>query len=161
MMATQSLIIALSCVAAACGCSRADSSRPVVIATHENGKYGLVCTFYGNEVMLDNGKTVEVVSNVTIGDERRAKEVPYMPSDPVSLNEPGGFFPTVWSPDDELLVLPLGRFDGFAIIKADEALQRVAERNYTDFVRVHLDTGARLWHEFQRWDGPTRFTIDM
>jgi hypothetical protein len=152
-------LIVLVCLGVS-GCSRADPDTPVLLATHSNAKYKLSCNFYGNEVTLDDGRTVSVVSYVTVRDERSNAESRFTPVDPSSLNEPGGFFQTVWSPDEEFLVLPLGRFDGFAIIRAGEALQRVADRGYSDFLRIEMDTGARLWHEFGRWEQPARFSFN-
>lgn len=157
MRATASLIVVVClCVG---GCSSADPDAPVLLATRSNAKYKLSANFYGNEVALGDGKTISVVSYVTVRDAQRATEARFTPVDASSLNEPGGFFQNVWSPDEEFLALPLGRFDGFAIIRASEAFRSVTDRAYADFVHIEMDTGARLWHEFGQWEQPSRFSF--
>ena len=57
----------------------------------------------------------------------------------------------VWSPDGQTLVLPAGRFEGFHIVRSAEALTRLESRQYNDSVRVEVNTGTQLWHEFMGW----------
>jgi hypothetical protein len=136
-------------------------SRPVVLTLKENTKYRLICIFYGERLKGENGVTdTDLIEYVTIRDQRDGSEVRYVPTDAISLIESLGFFTNVWSPDEELLVLPLGRFEGFSITRSAEVMQRLSTGRFNDFVRVELDNGVRLWHEFGNWEGPASFVFN-
>lgn len=56
-------------------------------------------------------------------------------------------------------MLPLGRFEGFAVIKAESALQ-VLNKTSVDYaagVRIVLVPSTALWHEFIGWSPPNTF----
>jgi len=141
------------------GCKRPSNefSSPRLLATASNAKYHLTCKLYGRLFTVDSGKTDKFVQYVTIQGPDRNREIRYLPEDATSLEQSSGFFTNVWSPDGELLVLPLGRFEGFSITRSAEALQRIASGKFNDSVRVELTSGERLWHEFGKWNGPESF----
>jgi hypothetical protein len=137
------------------GCSSGGSGAgaPQLISARENRKFGLICQFYGHEVTLDGGKREKVVEYVSVKRERDGAQVRYKPADGETLSESSGYFEQVWSPDDETIVLPLGRYDGFWITRSSEAFSKLSNGGSDDSIRVQLNTGARLWHEFSRWKG--------
>jgi hypothetical protein len=121
-----------------------------------NRKYNLVCTFHTMEVTADS----KVVDSVSIRDNQSGDEVRFQPSDPDSLLYGAGYVKnTSWSPDEEYLILPLGQFDGFCVIKSSEALQSVREKKCVDTIRIQLKTGLRMSHEFEKWDGSSVFVF--
>jgi hypothetical protein len=140
------------------GCGSKGAASGDVLATKVNRRYGLTLRLHGERLSLDGGRST-VVKYVTIRAEQNGRDVRFVPLDSASLESSEGFFLDVWSPDEQLLVLPLGRFEGFCVIRANQAVDLVANQKCGDFVRVELDTGAQLWHEFERWDGPSTFTF--
>lgn len=63
----------------------------------------------------------------------------------------------VWSPSDQWLLLPDGRFDGFAVFKAKELPNALANASKVLRVGVSDVSGTRWWHEFVRWRSPSVF----
>jgi hypothetical protein len=128
------------------------------LSTKTNHKYALDVLFYGEEVSLDNGTRMKAAQYLAIRDQH-GKEVRFVPIDESSLSSSGGFFSEVWSPDEELLVLPLGRFEGFCMTPSSEAIRRISENRCQNSVRVQLKSGVRLWHEFHGWRDATTFSF--
>jgi hypothetical protein len=133
----------------------------------ENKKYGLQCVFHLAEPGAGEGPGAsKYVEYVSIRDARTGEEATYKPRDTNdSLLFSQGYFKEVWSPDDEYLLLPFGRFDGFCIIKARGALASVRKRKCFDTLKVEfVKPGAEvpvlaLWHEFAKWEGATSFSF--
>lgn len=146
-------IVAAALVVIQAGCSpKGGAEGPTqLVSARENRKYGLICQFYGHEVPLDSGKREKVVDYVAVKRKRDGAQVRYKPTDGATLSESSGYFEDVWSPDEETMVLPLGRYDGFWITRASEAFGKLANGDPDDTIRVQMDTGAHLWHEFGRW----------
>lgn len=136
--------------------SSIESAEAKIIRMNENQKYKLKCNFYG-ESIEGGGEDEKVVSYITILDGSSRQEVKYTPIDGDSLVLEKGYFTDVWSPDEEFLLLPRGRFDGFCIIKSADAVQSITDSTCLDYVMVELKNGTRLWHEFERWDGVGAF----
>jgi len=157
----QYLIVALAALFLSGGCSRPGlggnagaGDKPAKVKV--NRKYGLECDFYSEEV----GDGIKAITSVSIRDSRSGEEVRFEPEDPGSLVLNNGYDKNVsWSPDEEYLLLPLGRFEGFALVKSAEALKSVREKKYADSVRVQLKTGTQLWHDFAAWEGQGAFTF--
>jgi hypothetical protein len=121
----------------------------------ENHKYHLACVFHSEEI-----GGARVVISVSIQDRRTGEVVVFKPLDGESLTLNEGFYKNVaWSPDEEYLLLPLGRFEGFGVVKSADALQSVRNHSYEDFIRVQLDTDTKLWHDLDKWDGSTSFVF--
>jgi len=80
-----------------------------------------------------------------------------------SLRSSKGYYSQVWSPDYNYLVLPLGRFEGFAIFTApylQNHMERLVTKQYygADLVpettlKIFSEFGPALWHEFVGWEG--------
>lgn len=156
-------IIALASIAVAVlafldSCKRSGSPDVVhVLASSDNSKFGLSVQFYGREMKLDDGRQVKLVEYLSVKDTKNGKEVRYTPIDASSLSSSEGFFTHVWSPDESLLILPLGRFEGFSVMKSSEVMTRLANSSFNDTFRVQLTSGARLWHEFNGWASADEF----
>jgi hypothetical protein len=157
---TQSLVLALSLVHLGCVSHAFDKSNSDILSEAQNTKYQLTCTFHGKLLKLDNGSRQEETEYLTISDRQSGTRIVFKPSDPGSLQNSNGFFTKVWSPNSEWLVLPLGRFEGFRLIKSSQALEQLQNKQEGDFVRVQLKSGVRLWHHFDGWQGPASFLFD-
>lgn len=121
-----------------------------------NQKYNLVYKFHTMEVTADS----KIVDGVSIRDNKSGDEASFQPSDPDSLLYSEGYAKNIsWSPDEEYLILPLGQFDGFCVIKSSEALKSVREKKCADTIRIQLKTGLRMSHEFVKWDGNSAFVF--
>jgi hypothetical protein len=150
------LIVAIELAAVQIGCApKGESDAVHVVSARENGKYGLICQFHGRHLPLENGKSEMIVEYVSVKDRRTGEEVRFSPTDAATLVESSGFFEQVWSPGEETIVLPLGRYDGFWITRSSQVLQRLARGGSDDSIRVQLRSGTRLWHQFSRWKGPS------
>jgi hypothetical protein len=53
----------------------------------------------------------------------------------------------------------LGQFDGFCIISSNHALKNIREKRYLDTIRIQLNTGLQMSHEFVGWDGNPAFVF--
>lgn len=62
-----------------------------------------------------------------------------------------------WSPSHEWLLLPDGRFDGFAAFKARELPNALADASKALRVGVSDVSETRWWHEFVQWKSPSVF----
>lgn len=128
----------------------------------ENQKYRLQCVFHVDQLKTETDRVIAHVSGITIKDQRGGREAAYVPVDHNdSLDTSQGYFEDVWSPNEEYLLLPAGRFEGFCIIKASEAIKNVEERECTDSIRVEQQNGVRLWHQFRQWEGGASFSFKV
>ena len=101
-----------------------------------------------------------IVDAVSIRDRNKGEVVKFEPLDPQSLLLADGYTRNVsWSPDEEYLILPLGQFDGFCIVKSNQALGSVREKKCLDTIRIQLNTGLQMSHEFVSWDGNSAFVF--
>jgi len=157
------ILIAVGVLSVLAGCSRKASSPGStasdavhVVLTKTNRKYHLDALFFGQEVALDNGSHVTAIQYLSIRNIQ-GQDYRYSPDDASSLTSSGGFFADIWSPDEELIVLPLGRFEGFCLMRSSELTTRIAERHFDDSIRVQLASGPRLWHEFHGWKDNSTF----
>lgn len=143
----------------------ADGLNPTVV---ENVKFGLQCVFKIAELNAGEGSpSIKYVERVVIRDTRGGGEASYAPliGDADALSSSQEYFPDVWSPDGEYLVLPLGPFRGFCVIKAKGALVTVGQRRCDDFIRV-LDyrppmdvKEVAFFHEWGRWEEGAAFSF--
>ena len=101
-----------------------------------------------------------IVDAISIRDRNKGEVVKFEPLDPQSLLLVDGYTRNVsWSPDEEYLILPLGQFDGFCIVKSNPALGSVREKKCFDTIRIQLNTGLQMSHEFVSWDGNSAFVF--
>lgn len=93
----------------------------------------------------------------------------FKPVDQESLRSSKGYFSGVWSPDNKYLVLPLGRFEGFAIFSVSyikRNMQKLITKQYygaelipENTLKIFSEFGPALWHEFAGWDGEHTLVI--
>jgi hypothetical protein len=136
-----------------------ENSRPFTIQK-VNSKYKLTCLLSGETVSLDGNHNVQAISSVTLRDESTGRELRFQPDDPTSLYQSQGYFTEVWSPDQEYLALPLGRFEGFALYKSTDVMRLLASHKSTDSIRIQMQSGTRLWHIFKAWRGDSSLKFE-
>lgn len=103
-----------------------------------------------------------MIDYLTLGESGGSRSITYRPE--TDTRQAADFyFKDVWSPDGRMLVLPLDKRDGFAIVNASSALTDVPAGKYADRIRVRHGTARRYWHRFDSWDGTTaiRFTGEL
>ena len=139
--------------------SNLESPKPYVIKIAPNHKYKLEAIFSGIDVEVGDRK-VPVIQQLTIRSSETGQQIQYRRSDGPSESDANAYFTAVWSPDDELLLLPLERFHGFCIIRAAEALDAIQKQSCRDTIRARAETGTALWHQFERWDTAESFIFN-
>jgi hypothetical protein len=158
-------LLSISCGAqrAAVSPSQSPSSSPQpggvsVIKVTENPKYQLEAIFSGENIEVGD-RTEKVIESVTIRSKATGDSVKYSRKDGPAESDSEAYFTAVWSPDGDWLVLPLGRFFGFCLIRARDALASIRNQKCTDnlFVRLSTRSHELLWHEFEKWDGSSAF----
>ena len=148
-----------SCDRSAVKKNQSGQSQNEVLMTKENQKYNSSCVFYGEKSGDNAAGERGVIKYVAIRDNATGKEANYVPPDSESIQSSQGYFTDVWSPDEEYLVLPLGRFKGFCLIKSSDAVGAIQKKECSDNVRVYDDTGTGLWHEFEKWASDESFVF--
>jgi hypothetical protein len=124
-----SLLMFLVLLSAACGRVRTgvsipDNQKSAVGKTPQ--KYNLDYVFHTMGVTEGN----KIIDAVSIRDLTKGDELTFEPPDQQLLLLGDGYSRNMsWSPDEEYLILPLGQFDGFCIIKSSEALKSIREKN--------------------------------
>ncbi len=113
-----------------------------------NEKYGLDCFFY------EAHDEPQLITNILIYERMSSRYKWYEPYRDGSI-DPFSFYKTVWSPDTEYLVLPLGRDDGFHVLHASQALEDLNEKK-KGFVKIDLGH-LPVWHTFWKWVGDDAF----
>jgi hypothetical protein len=147
-------LVGLSVVFSSCHQPGTVSSQDQIRPGKSNQKYNLEYRFHTMEVTAGS----RIIESVSIRDNKGGDEARFEPSDPDSLLHGDGYTKNVsWSPDEEYLILPLGQFDGFCVIKSSEALKSVREKKCVDTIRIQLKTGLKMSHEFANWDGSSAF----
>ena len=156
-------IIAFSLLLNFAACSRARPPQPIKTANNffikssENRKYNLACLFHGEEIVTGTGEKLSVIRYVALRDNATGKELRYVPLDETSISSSQGYFTSAWSPDEEYLVLPRGRFKGFCIIKSGAAFESVEKNQCSDFIQIQATNETNLWHEFVKWNDDHTF----
>jgi hypothetical protein len=129
------------------------------IATRENARYGLVAEFFGERLGADGEpRDAMLVTDVVIRERASGRTARFKPTDEETLRSSFAYFPEVWSPDGLYLVLPLGRWEGFAFFSAKSAVADVQANRPIQTIRVQLPglSASPLWHEFSAWKTPHR-----
>ena len=150
------LAFAIGCSSGQLPASHPQASRARVIQVQPNHKYKLEVKFSGSDIEV-GARTVPVIEQVVMKNSQNGQEIKYNRPDGPSASDAHAYFTDVWSPDQEFVILPLDRFSGFCIVRAAEAMNMIQKQGCSDTVRVRTETGAALWHEFERWDGDESF----
>jgi hypothetical protein len=150
------LPMAMACLSGRVPGPDAQSPKDRIIKIEPNHKYKLDAVFSGTEVEVGD-RTVPVIHQLTLRSAAASREVKYSPVDGPSETDASAYFTDVWSPDEEFVVLPLNRFNGFCIVRAAEVMELVQKKSCSDTVRVRTETGTGLWHEFEKWEGDKSF----
>lgn len=146
------LLLAAGLLALVSPCAPKSSSRENVLAVKENKKYKVRSVFYGEEMEVGASQRAKVIRYVVVRNEG-GDEARYAPVDAAAAGDSNIYFTDVWSPDEEYLVLPRGRSEGFCVMKAAGAFESVKAGRCDDFIKVREKNGTALWHEFVGWDG--------
>jgi hypothetical protein len=139
-------------------CATPDSAEKL-LATQANKKYGVEARFLGEKFQLP-GERIDVIRRIVFMRQGSADEVRFNPSDETSLVSALLYFTNVWSPDEESLVLPLGQWDGFCVLKSADIVQGIQQDKYLDTIALSLDNGAKLAHQFRGWTGNSSFRFE-
>jgi hypothetical protein len=150
------LMFVIGCSSGQMPTSHSQVSKARVIQVQPNRKYKLEAIFSGSDIEVGN-RMVPVIEQLVMKSSQTGQEIKYNRPDGPSASDAHAYFTEVWSPDDEFVVLPLERFSGFCIIRAAEAIDMIQKQRCSDTVKVSIEKGAALWHEFERWDGDDSF----
>lgn len=88
-------------------------------------------------------------------EDQKGQKTVFLPQDGASVQQSSFIIYPAWSPNDEWLLLPEGRFDGFGAFKASELPDSVGKKAMR--VCVCGPTGTRWWHEFTGWKSSSVF----
>lgn len=122
------------------------------ISVLENQRYGSAVEVCGQVISPDGIQKLWEVERLYVRNKAGARRE-FVPDDAASLQQSFGYYAGVWSPDQEFLVLPRGRFEGFAVMVAAKGLEGVAatQRGTIRLVDPGKDGDTGLWHEFGGW----------
>jgi hypothetical protein len=132
------------------------SQETTPIVSRGNAPYHLAVEFYGEYIGPDGEPPTQlVVDRIVVRDTRTGGVEKFMPDDADTLQSSFGYFTDVWSPDGAYLVLPLGRFQGFAVFASASAMEELREGHSRETIQIRLANGdsPMLWHEFLGWEG--------
>lgn len=139
-------------------CATPDPAEKL-LATQPNKKYGVEARFLGEKVQLPDER-IDVICRIVFVRQGSADEVRFKPSDETSLVWALLYFTNVWSSDEESLVLPLGQWDGFCVLKSADVLQGIQQDKYLDTIALSLDNPTKLAHRFIGWTGNSSFRFE-
>ena len=138
------------------GSGHEQQGKGILLATRHNALYGIDVAFFGSFAGPDNlPESVHLIERIEVINLKTGARVEYHPKDPETLANTFGYFEDVWSPDSNFLVLPLGRFEGFAVFPADRALTLMQSRQSGGTIQIRMagKDSPLLWHEFLGWAG--------
>jgi hypothetical protein len=127
----------------------------------ESNNARITAYFYGKDnrfyrTYFQKEKPFQVIEYIELKDKRSGQAVTYAP-DCDTRQAADFFFPNIWSPDGAYIVLPLDKFDGFAIFNSETAIQDIKSHKYADTIRVWRGEARRYWHNFDVWEGHAAF----
>lgn len=141
----------------------------IEISRKENRKYNLTAVFYGQNHNYgeNNDLTAKIIRYIIFRRNDSGEEVRYYPKEDETEQHATFYFTEIWSPDEEYLVLPIGRFDGFGIIKSNETMKAVKNNDFFDTIRVfnvyeydNKNNRLTLWHNFKGWNNSSSVIFD-
>lgn len=131
----------------------------IIVTQKDNKKYNLSATFYGEELRYGENEEVvsKIITYVVFRDNKTNVEVKYSPKGTTSAAD--FYFTEIWSPDEEYLILPIGKFEGFGIFEAKDALKNVKSNKYFDTIKVKHEHSGWYWHDFEKWEDDSTFSF--
>ena len=150
------LAFVIGCSSGQMPVSQPQVSKARVIQVQPNHKYKLEAIFSGSDIEVGD-RMVPVIEQLVMKNSQTGQEIKYSRPDGPSASDAHAYFTDVWSPDQELVVLPLERFSGFCIVRAAEVIDMMHQQRCSDTVKVRTETGTGLWHEFEKWDDDESF----
>lgn len=135
--------------------------KSVVVAVEKNKKYGITATFYGEDLQSGNDKerVTKIIRYIIFRQQKTGGKVKYMPTDSAETQATDFYYTGIWSPDEEYAVLPIGKKEGFGIIKAKNALQDIKSHNFYNQIKVGGAGGGFFWHDFGKWEDDSTFSF--
>jgi hypothetical protein len=124
----------------------------VLLAQRPNKKYDITALFYGtNTVYKDSSiKPLQNFQFIVFKENKSGNRVLYH-IDERDTQAFGFYFIDIWSPDNEHVVLPRGKKDGFVILESKTLLKDLAAKTYTDSIRIWQGEARKYWHNFGKW----------
>jgi len=136
-----------------------------LLATSFNHRFNLSIEFYGSWVGPDSAPRERwVVARIVSKDGKTGQSIQFTPDDSQTLRDSFGYFADVWSPDFEYLVLPLGRYEGFAVFQAGKVMEELRQQAQEKLqIKLTTKDSPLLWHQFLGWqrDHVLRFSAGL
>lgn len=139
--------------------TKKQDDETVIITQKANKKYNLTATFYGINFRYGQNDETEskIIRHIVFRDEKSGKETRYVPPENSTEQAADFYFTDVWSPDEEYAILPLGKFEGFGIFEAKDALTNIKGNKYFDIIKVKSVNSGFFWHDFEKWKDDSTF----
>lgn len=145
-----------------------DDDEVIIVEQRNNKKYNLTATFHGVNFRYGENNEIseKTITYIVFRDNNSSEEVRYKPSTQNNIEDgvagivtPNFYFTDIWSPDEEYLVLPIGKIEGFGIFKVKDGLGAIKENKYFDTIKVKLNTSGWFWHDFGKWEDNSIFSF--
>ncbi|MEA1933834.1 MAG: hypothetical protein U9N60_05315 [Thermodesulfobacteriota bacterium] len=153
------LIMLMELLLLGCNSESEDSAlqteKPVV--SRLNQQHQIVVEFYGELIGPDSEPPNHLlVDHILVRDNKTKMVERFIPEDADTLQSSFGYFTNVWSPDSAYMVLPLGRFQGFALFSSKTVMENLQQNRFSETIQINLttDNSTKLWHEFIGWQKP-------
>ncbi|MDR2880963.1 MAG: hypothetical protein LBV29_03570, partial [Azoarcus sp.] len=104
-----------------------------LLSEKKNTLVGISALFYGSDYGI--GVRMVAIEYIVLKDEKTSQSVTYLPETDTQ-QAADFFFEDVWSPNGAYIVLPLSKWDGFAIFKSETVIQDIKSNNFVDTIRV-------------------------
>ncbi len=141
--------------------SKAENDKSIIIAESKNSKYDIKAIFYGihNKATDSNELDYKVIRYIIFKDEKSGKEIKYVAPEKQTEQATDLYFTDIWSPNEEYLILPIGKFEGLAVFEAKDALDNIKLNKYFDKIKVKSENSGWFWHDFEKWEDDSTFSF--
>lgn len=141
----------------------------IIVEQRTNRKYNVTATLYGVNFRYgeNNEKATKIITHIVFRDDQSKAEVKYRPIEGNnggttgvdSIVTPDFYFTEIWSPNEEYLILPIGKFEGFGIFEAKDALKNIKSNKYFDTLKVKSENSGWFRHDFEKWENDSAFSF--
>lgn len=131
------------------------TEKPIISRLNE--QHRIVVEFYGELIGPDSERPDHLlIDHILIRDNKTSRVERFIPKDADILQNSFGYFTKVWSPDMDYMVLPLGRFQGFALLSSRTVMKDLQQHRFSETIQIvpTTETSTKLWHEFIGWQKP-------